>query len=538
MPAIKKLLIDGDILSPAQIIVDDEAVKQVVNSDNELLWGRYIVTNSAGVPLFFTNYCKGFALKFIDSAAEEVVAGLEANRDYLLNNLNVGYHGETLYCGYNLEFPYYYKAGSDNKWITDYSDTLTSGLAADLNIKTYAEDPTQTWPILKADVKNGNLAFTNISGLNRLVTTRTNSPYKGAPTGTISSGTKLYYGDIITVSWTHSAVGKLPISNKVYTFELKGDGVDTSGNLVQDDTVFKNQYLFSSNQTVTLSPGELNYPLYFYSTPTWMTSSNGGSYFIDGLIMHHPLIRGEKIPLWLCSSTETFNVSGTGITTGNLTSQNTIDYRRSATYDTSVPLYSGDIISRSNGNPFKNENGYSLVSTTFSSNHSSTSGNKVISKPTHCYIAYIYDNKIYKMDFLTNNVGLVTFTPSLSTSGAWLEANNSWNYLQITYPKLTITAPLNLSGTYEIVVTANIYDANKALVHTENFTRTGSFVRLTNPVSLLNNETINFSNYNLVVSAKHSGTCTAVYRIYDTNKNLIHTGSTNWSYSDISNYWK
>ena len=53
----------------------------------------------------------------------------------------------------------------------------------------------------------------------------------------------------------------------------------------------------------------------------------------------------------------------------------------------------------------------------------------------------------------------------------------------------------------------------------------------------LNNETINFSKYNLVVSAKHSGTCTAVYRIYDTNENLIHTGSTNWSYSDISNYW-
>jgi hypothetical protein len=148
--------------------------------------------------------------------------------------------------------------------------------------------------------------------------------------------------------------------------------------------------------------------------------------------MHHALIRGEKIPLWLCSSTETFNISGTGITTSNLTSQNTIDYRRYATYDTSVPLYSGDVISRSKGNPFKNKNGYSLVSTTFSATHSPTSGSKVISKPSHCYIAYIYDNKIYKMDFLTNGVGLVTFTPSLPTSGAWLEANNSWNYLQIT----------------------------------------------------------------------------------------------------------
>lgn len=538
MAEIKKLIIDGDTLPPAQITVDGTSVKQVVNSDNDVLWGRYTITNTVNTALFFANYCKGFNLKFVDSATTgDIVSGTEANRNYTLNASNIGYHGENLYCTYNLKFPYYYEVDTTNKWVTNYSSTLTSGITGDLNIKPYTDDPNQVWPILKCSVKSGNLSIKSISGLSFSGAKRVSSPYGNASTGNISNGNKVYYGDTISASWTHNSIGKLPVSGRQYNFELKGDGVDTSGDIVQDDTNFKNQYLFLSNQAVTLSPGEFNYPLYFYSTPTWITNSTGGAYFTGGIIIHHALIRGEKIPLWLCSSTETFNISGAGITTSNLTSQNTIDYRRYATYDTSVPLYSGDVISRSNGNPFKNKNGYSLVSTTFSASHSSTSGTKVITKPSHCYIAYIYDNKIYKMDFLTNSVGFVTFTPSLSTSGAWLEANNSWNYLQITYPKLTVTAPLNLSGTYEVIVTANIYDANKALAHTENFTQTGSFIRLTNPVNLLNNETISFSNYNLVVSAKHSGTCTAVYKLYDTNKNLIHTGSTSWSYSDISNYW-
>lgn len=537
MSVLKKLIADGDTLPPAQVIIDGANVKQVVNSDNEILWGKYSITNSVNAASFFSNYCKSFNIKFIDSTnTGEVVAGVAANRNYSLNTSNVGYHGEDIECRYTLQTPYYYTIDtSTNSWINSYYGI--NSITKDFDIKAYSEDFTQTWPVLNCGVKNGNLAIASITNLSLSNATRLSSSYGKATTGNISSGSKVYYGDIIQATWTHSANGKLPISGRQYTFELKGDGVDTSGNVTQDVTNFKNQYLFLNNQPVVLTPVELNYPLFFYSTPSWLTNTNGGYYFTGGLVTHHALLRGEKIPLWLCSSTETFNISGVGITTGNLTSQNTTDYRRYATYDTSVPLYSGDIISRSNGNPFKNENGYSLVSTTFSSSHSSLSGNKVISKPTHCYIAYIYNNKVYKMDFLNNSVGLVTFTPSLNTSGAWLEANNSWNYLQITYPKLTVTAPLNLSGTYEVIITANIYDANKALVHTENFTKTGSFVRLTSPINLLYNETVNFSNYNLVVSAKHSGNCTAVYKIYDANKNLIHTGSTSWSYSDISNYW-
>ena len=37
MSVIKKLIIDGDILPPAQITVDGTNVKQVVNSDNDIL---------------------------------------------------------------------------------------------------------------------------------------------------------------------------------------------------------------------------------------------------------------------------------------------------------------------------------------------------------------------------------------------------------------------------------------------------------------------------------------------------------------------
>jgi hypothetical protein len=37
MAEIKKLIIDGDSLSPAQITVDGTNVKQVVNSDNDVL---------------------------------------------------------------------------------------------------------------------------------------------------------------------------------------------------------------------------------------------------------------------------------------------------------------------------------------------------------------------------------------------------------------------------------------------------------------------------------------------------------------------
>jgi hypothetical protein len=37
MSATKKLIIDEDPLPPAQIIVDETNVKQVVNSDNDVL---------------------------------------------------------------------------------------------------------------------------------------------------------------------------------------------------------------------------------------------------------------------------------------------------------------------------------------------------------------------------------------------------------------------------------------------------------------------------------------------------------------------
>jgi hypothetical protein len=37
MAEIKKLIIDGDTLPPAQITVDGTSVKQVVNSDNDVL---------------------------------------------------------------------------------------------------------------------------------------------------------------------------------------------------------------------------------------------------------------------------------------------------------------------------------------------------------------------------------------------------------------------------------------------------------------------------------------------------------------------
>jgi hypothetical protein len=37
MSAIKKLIIDEDPLPPAQITIDETSVKQVVNSDNDIL---------------------------------------------------------------------------------------------------------------------------------------------------------------------------------------------------------------------------------------------------------------------------------------------------------------------------------------------------------------------------------------------------------------------------------------------------------------------------------------------------------------------
>jgi hypothetical protein len=69
-----------------------------------------------------------------------------ANRDYLLNNINIGYHNENMECYYTVKFPYYVGVGAENnEWLTSYySSPLTNTLVGDLNIKTAIEDPNQT----------------------------------------------------------------------------------------------------------------------------------------------------------------------------------------------------------------------------------------------------------------------------------------------------------------------------------------------------------------------------------------------------------
>ena len=546
MPELKKLIVSPETLPPAKIILNGSDVKQVVDSNNTVLWGHYLINNSTDVQTFIDTYCDSFELKFKDPTSPSglVVKGLDANRNFILNKDNIAYHGENLECNYKLKIPYYITINpTTNAYITSYSSPPTlnangrysNEVDKDFIIKTYAEDPAQEWPVFKSDLKVGILSISTPTGLNFSNATRTASPYGKASTGSVTNGTKLYYGDVIKATWTHSSTGKLPISGKQYTFELRGDGTDENGQITQNDQHYKNGYLFLANQSVVLTPSEFNYPIYIYSNGSWYISND--TIYVAGMLAHHTLIRGEQIPVWLCCNTENFGVSGPGLD-AEATWYATSDYRKYAIYDTSVPLYQGDVISRSNGNPFKNENGYTILGTTLNPNWYKTSASgQILSKPTHCYLAYIYDDKIYKIDLLNNTTSLVIFNSTLNTSGSYLEANDNWKALQVSFPRLEITAPLHIAGNCEVVSTVKIYDASKNLVISEDFTKSVSFTNLNNPVTVLNQETRYFANYNFTVSSKHTGSCTTVYKFYDTNKNLIYTGSTSWNYNEISNYW-
>jgi hypothetical protein len=51
-------------------------------------------------------YCTDFNLKFSNSTEDSVVVNIDANRDYILNQPNVGYHGESMKCTYDVIFPF------------------------------------------------------------------------------------------------------------------------------------------------------------------------------------------------------------------------------------------------------------------------------------------------------------------------------------------------------------------------------------------------------------------------------------------------
>jgi hypothetical protein len=165
------------------------------------------------------------------------------------------------------------------------------------------------------------------------------------------------------------------------------------------------------------------------------------------------------------------------------------------------------------------------MSTTFSLTHTPTNAsNKVMSKPTHCYLVYIYDGKAYKIDLLNNTTSLVNFTFACDTSTSYLRADATGKDLRLIFPKATITAPINVSGEYEVTATVKIYNESGTLVRTEPYILNGFFVKPTSPVTILTGSMFLLDN-GKTVTKNYSGDISVEYKIYDINRNLMHTGS-------------
>jgi hypothetical protein len=167
------------------------------------------------------------------------------------------------------------------------------------------------------------------------------------------------------------------------------------------------------------------------------------------------------------------------------------------------------------------------MSTTFSPTHAPTNAsNKVMPKPTHCYLVYIYDGKAYKIDLLNNTTNLVNFTFACDTSTSYLRVDTTGKDLRLIFPKATITAPINVSGEYEIDLTAKIYNESGVLVRTDPYILNGFFIKPTSPVTILTGSMF-FLDNGKTVNKNYRGSFSAVVKIYDINRNLMYT--TNFS---------
>lgn len=204
----------------------------------------------------------------------------------VLNNGAVVYYGDVLSVTYATNTGYYIDGKGDT------SITVTGDVtAADIYVTVSVSQYTAAW--------NTGTGYS-------ITVSRTSSPLKGASTGTLGNGAPVYYGDVLSVTYT---------ANTGYSLDSQGDTTITvTGNVTAADiyaTVLVNRYTVAWNDDAgySITVSRTSSPLEGASTGTL---SNGAQvYYGDVLAVTYTANTGYSI----------VSVGNTSVTvTGNITS--------------------------------------------------------------------------------------------------------------------------------------------------------------------------------------------------------------------------
>lgn len=485
MGALKKLLLthesfEGEKGIPLEIKRGDTEIRQVKDSSGNILWGKYdVVIDTQGVQEWLAEYCYSYSFSFVDTSAPDSGYNdwlfpykLSAYRQLRINSdFDTAYHGETVNYNIKVNQPFFTSilGGGTNSYWNDSYEGISSPITSDVNFSPRI-DPAEVWPCeLYAYPKYGifTLNLTKLNSSSYITARKIANPYMGGGTTTLTSGTsKVYYGDTISITAANGGNstnvsqhdGKVPLLNRSYLLTLYGDGKNAAGWVVKNTTSYHNDYMFDYQAQVPLDI-KFDYPITFATTPSWVAgtliNTNRGYYLSGGQLKCHPLLRGTEFGMHLCSDKLGFNLNGT-------TSEYyfTDDYRGYTAWDSS---YSSNAeISRSHGNPFINDMGYSLDSTTITPVREDNISGTLLLKPSVCYIAYIYNNRTYVLDFLTGTCTPVTFGLTWQNWSSYgvLQMSAEGQFLSLV-PKIfdiKPSLPLHIAGRIHVDYEIQLYD--------------------------------------------------------------------------------